>query len=314
MSAWRRLLVPLLVVLLALAALGASAHAQFGSIIKKAIPKPASPVAAPPAPTAAPPPERQPFGAGVTPELVERLLKSLNARAAALKTANAIEAANKKAENDNAQVRSQRMMAAMEKQSACEQAAMEKDPRYKEVNRLSDLRNKAQDRGDEATADKLGEQFAALNDLVEAAAKKACTDPACIAKAKEESAHQKMLAEARAAAAKARTPDEKAAADAQVTMFLAMIDAEADMKCGPMGAAIPTAAEQAATDAAAQKAKDAKDAAEEAGLKAGQFTADEQGRLMELAFGVCDGGATPATADSKAAIQPRCRELQAAWK
>ena len=304
MSAWRRALVPVVVVSL-LVVLDASARAQFGNILKKPGPKPASPVSAPP-------PELKAFGAGVTPEEVERLLKALKARAAAFETVHAIESANKKAENDAGQARAQRMMAAMEKQSACEQAAMEKDPRYKEVNRLSDLRNKAQDRGDDATADKLGEQFAALNDQVEAAAKKACTDPACIAKAKEASAHQKMLAEARATAAKARTPDEKAAADSQVTMLLAMIDGEAEMKCGPMGAAMPTEPEQAATDAASQKAADAKDAAEEAGRKAGEFTADELGRLMELAAGVCGGGATPATADSKAAIQPRCRELQAA--
>lgn len=304
MSAWRRALVPVVVVSL-LVVLGASARAQFGNILKKAVPKPASPVA-PPAP------QRQAFGAGVTPEQVERLLKSLNARAAAIKTVHAIEAANKKAENDRAQVQAQRMMAAMEKQSACEQAAMEKDPRYKEVNRLSDLRNKAQDRGDDATADKLGEQFAALNDLVEAVAKKACSDPACIAKAKQESGHQKTLAETREALAKEKNANVRAMLEPQITMFLAMIDAEAESKCGPMGAAMPTAAEQAATDAAAQKAKDAKDAAEEAGLKAGQFTADEQGRLIELAAGVCGGGATPATDDSKAAIQPRCRELEAA--
>ena len=56
------------------------------------------------------------------------------------------------------------MMAAMERQAACEQAAQEKDPRFKEAERLSELRNKAQDRGDDAAADKYGEQFAALND------------------------------------------------------------------------------------------------------------------------------------------------------
>ena len=296
MSAWRRAVAPLVVVLLALAAL-APAHAQFGNILKKAGPKPASPVSPPP-------PERNAFGAGVTSEQVERLLKALKARAASLENVHAIERANKKAEDANAQVRSQRMMAAMEKQSACEQAAMEKDPRYKEVNKLSDLRNKAQDRGDEAAADKYGEQFAALNDEVEEAAKKACTSAACIAKAKEESAHQALLAESRAAAAKAKTSDQKAAADAQVTMFLAMIEGEAVMKCGPMGAAMPSAEEQAATDAAAKKAKDAMDGVNDEALKAGGLTEEEFGRLAELAAGVCGGGATPATADSKAAIQP----------
>ena len=303
MSAWRRAVVPLVVVLLALAAL-APAHAQFGNILRKAVPKPASPVSPPP-------PERQGFGAGVTPEQVERLLKALKVRAASLENVHAIERANKKAEDANAQIRSQRMMAAMEKQSACEQAAMEKDPRYKEVNQLSDLRNKAQDRGDEAAADKSGEQFAALNDEVEKAAKKACTSAACIAKAKEESAHQTLLAESRAAAARAKNPRE-GGADAKVTMFLAMIDGEADMKCGPMGAAMPSAQEQAATDAAAKKAKDAMGSVNDEALKAGGFTEEEFGRLIELAAGVCGGGATPATADSKAAIQPRCGELQAA--
>ena len=50
---------------------------------------------------------------------------------------------------------------------ACEEAARAKDPRSKEADRLSDLRNRAQDRGDEATADKLGEQFAELTDAIE---------------------------------------------------------------------------------------------------------------------------------------------------
>ena len=67
------------------------------------------------------------------------------------------------------------MTAAMEKQGACEDAAKEKDPRYKEAIRLNDLSNAANDKGDQATADKYSEQATALNDALEEMAKKVCT-------------------------------------------------------------------------------------------------------------------------------------------
>ena len=138
MSAWRRPVMPLVVVLFALAAL-APAHAQFGNPLRKAESQPAKPR------LRRRHRSRRGFGDGVTPEQVERLLKALNVRVAPSSDVARAERANKAAEDAN-QIQLERMMAAaMEKQSACEEAAREKDPRYKEVNKLSDLRNKAQD-------------------------------------------------------------------------------------------------------------------------------------------------------------------------
>ena len=307
MFAWRRAVSAIVIALFALA-LGVSAHAQLGSLLKKAIPKPASPVAPPP-------PARKLYCEGITPEMVDQLLKGLKGERAAHEKAQAMENAAKAAQDKNAQASAARMMAAMEKQSACEQAAMEKDPRYKEIVRLTDLRNKAQDRGDEAAADKYGEQFAALNDEVEKTAKKACISGACIAKAKEESAHQQNLAEARAAAAKEKNPDLKANYDAQVAMFLAMIDGEAEMKCGAMGAGLPSADEQAATDAAAAAAKKARDGTAPAGAEAAGLTEDEYGRLIECTRGALNNAAaTPLTDDSKKNINQRSPDLESALK
>ena len=87
-----------------------------------------------------------------------------------------------------------------------------------------------------------------------------------------------------------------------------MMRIEAEMSCGYMGAAKPTASEEAESAAAAQAAKDAQAGIDAEALKAGELTAEELARLIELSLGVCGGSSSPASAASKAAIQPRCGE------
>ncbi len=205
------------------------------------------------------------------------------------------------------------MTAAMEKQGVCEDAAKEKDPRYKEAIRLNDLSNAAQDKGDQATADKYSEQAAALNDALEEMAKKVCTGD-CAAKALAKDPRNSEVAEKQQAAAREKNPNRKTQLEAEAQVLLGTMRIEAEMSCGYMGAAKPTAAEEAESAAAAQAAKDAQAGMDDDALKAGEFTADELGRLIELSIGVCGGGATPASAASKAAIQPRCGEVTSAMK
>ena len=307
MSGWRRPVVPLALVMLALAVPGAPAHAQFSNPLKKLPPIPGT---AKPAP---PPQARQGFGDGVTPELVDRLLKALKARAASYERAQSAARASKATQDRINQNQAQRMAAAMEKQGACEDAAKEKDPRYKEAIRLNELSNAAHDRGDQAAGDKYGEQAAALNDALEEMAKKVCTGD-CAARALAKDPKNSELTEKQQAAAKEKDPNKKAQLEAEAQMLLGTMRIEAEMSCGYMGAAKPTAAEQAENDAAARAAKDAEGGIDNEALKAGEFTAEELGRLIELSLGVCDGGKGPASADSQAAIKPRCGELQSAMK
>jgi hypothetical protein len=209
-----------------------------------------------------------------------------------------------------AQAAGQRMMAAMEAQAACEQAAQEKDPRFKEAERLSELRNKAQDRGDDAAADKYGEQFAAVTDALEKMARKACTDPDCLARARAGSAHHKMIAELRAAAARERDPNRKTALEAQIPGYLGMIEAEAELTCSAMGAAAPSADEQAASAAAADAARKAREGKEDEGAKNANMTKQEYQRMKECAIGAINNpAATPITPDSQKAIDQKQSEL-----
>lgn len=301
----RRSAAVLVVVLFVLASLGASARAQFGSLLKKTLPKPPGSTA-PAAPL---------YCQDITPELVEQLLKGLKAERTAHEKAQTLERAAKGVQAASNDAAAQRMMAAMERQAACEQAAQEKDPRFKQAERLSELRNKAQDRGDEAAADKYGEQFAALTDELEKMAQKACGDSECLARARANSPLQKTIAEFRAAAAREKNPESKATIEAQIAAYLGMLETEAVMTCSAMGAAAPSAAEQAASDAAANAARDAKDAKEGEGAKAGDMTTTEYQRLKECATGALHNpSATPLTPDSQKAIDQRQPDLEPALK
>jgi len=321
MSAWRRAALSVTIALLAVAALGASAQPKFTNPLKQKLPIPGAPSApAPPPETAAAPapspetaPARQGFGDGVTPEQVDRLLKALKARVAGYQKAQAAARASKATQERIGQNQAKRMAAAMEQQGACEDAAKEKDPRYKEAIRLNDLSNAAHDRGDQAAGDKYGEQAAALNDALDEMAKKVCTGD-CAAKALAKDPRNSEVAEKQQAAAREKNPTKKTQLEAEAQVLLGIMRIEAEMSCGYMGAAKPTAAEQAENDAAAQAAKDAEGGIDAEALKAGEFTAEELARLIELSLGVCGGASSPASAASKAAIQPRCGEVTSAMK
>jgi hypothetical protein len=320
MSAWRRAL-PVAIVLLAIAALAVSAQPKFTNPLKKKLPIPGAPSApAPPPGTAAAPapspetaPARQGFGDGVTPELVERLMKALKARVASYERAQAAARASKATEDRINQARGNRMTAAMEKQGVCEDAAKERDPRYKEAIRLNDLSNAANDKGDQAAADKYSEQATALNDALEEMAKKVCTGD-CAVKALAKDPRNSEVSQKQQAAAKEKDPNKKTQLEAEAQVLLGMMRIEAEMSCGYMGAAKPTASEEAESAAAAQAAKDAQAGIDAEALKAGELTAEELARLIELSLGVCGGSSSPASAASKAAIQPRCGEVTSAMK
>jgi hypothetical protein len=281
MDARRAGLVVVLVVVIA--TLGAPVGAQFGNPLGKLRPQPKTP-------------DRRVVQCGnITDDDLEQLLKALEAERAARAAREARQAAadqrQKATEDAINQAGAERMMAAMARQDACEEAAKAKDPRTKEADRLSDLRNRAQDRGDEATADKLGEQFAELTDAIEKAAKAACLDPACLARARQESPLKKQIEEMRAAAAKSSNADQKAMFEAQIPAYLGMIEVEALNKCGPAGAGAMTADEQARTDAAVAAARRARD--DEEGT-ADQRTAEQKkddGRIIDCACGVLGGDA-----------------------
>ncbi len=305
MAARRRAAV-LVVVMFGLAILGASARAQFSNPLKKMLPKPASADAAP---------KKKLYCADITAEQVEQLLDGLKAERDAHERAQASDRAAKSVQAANDEAAGKRMMDAMEARAACEQAAQQKDPRYKEAERLSDLRNKAQDRGDDAAADKYGEQFAALTDELENMARKACTDPNCLARARAGSAHHTLIAELKAAAAREKDPDRKAAIEAQIPGYFAMIDAEAELTCSAMAAAAPSADEQAASAAAADAARKAKDGKEDEGAKNANMAKEEYQRLKECAIGALNNpAATPLTPDSRKAIDQRQSDLEPALK
>ncbi len=302
----RRRIAVLVVILFVLASFGVSARTQLGNLLKKTQPKPAD---------TAPPPARKLYCDDITPAKVEQLLKGLKAERVAHEKAQAMETAARASQAASDQAAGQRMMAAMEKQAACEQAAQEKDPRHKEAERLSELRNKAQDRGDEAAADKYGEQFAALIEALEAMAKKACANNDCIARVKKESALHSNIAAARAAAAREKDPDRKAMLEAQIPGYLGMIDSEAEIKCSAMGAGVESDAERAASQAAADAARNAKAGSAAEGAKAAGVTEEEYGRLVECAVGALNNpSATPLTPDSQKSIDHRSPDLQPALK
>lgn len=315
MYAWRRAVPLAIVVLLALVAFGVSADAQFSNPLSKVNnPLKKKPPAPDTAAAPAPAPERPAFGAGVTPALVDRFLKALKARAVGYERSQAALRASKATEDRINKARGDRMAAAMEKQGACEDATKEKDPRYKKAIQLNEMSNAAHDKGDQAAGDKYGEQASALNDELDALAKKVCTGD-CAAKTMEKDPRNKELLEKQRAAANEKDPNKKAQLDAEAQVLRGMMMIDAEMSCGYMGASKPTAEEEAETDAAAKAAKDAQGSVDAEALKAGEMTGEEFGKMIELSIGVCgNNAATPATADSKAALTPRCGELTSAMK
>lgn len=303
MPVWRRL-VALLITVFVLASLGASARAQFGSLLKKVRPD-----------TPAPAPQRKLYCQDITPETIEQLLNGLKAERVAHEKAQALEKAARSAQAAVDEAGAQRILSAMERQAACEQAAQEKDPRYREAERLTELRNRAQDRGDEAAADRYGEQYAALIDELEKMARKACANPDCVARAKADSEMNALVAELRSSLARERDPARRAALEAQITGYLGIIAVEAENKCSAASAGQASEAEQAASAAAAEAARKAREGTAAEGAKAANVSEGEYGRLIECASGALDRPtATPLTPDSLRAINQRQLDLEPALK
>lgn len=292
---------------LCLTATGAGVDAQFRNPLKKLTSRPA------------PSDNRVVHCGTITDDDIGRLLRAIEAeramRAAREARQTAADQQQKATEDAIAQAGAQRMMAAMARQDACEEAARAKDPRSKEADRLSDLRNRAQDRGDEATADKLGEQFAELTDAIEKAAKTACLDQACLARARQESPLKKQIDEMRAAAAKSSNADQKAMVEAQIQGYLGMIEVAALNKCGPVGAGALTAAEQAQTDAAAAAARKAREGGDQSAADDAGLTREDRGRILDCACGGLGDGSGVALSDqSRQVIERRRAELTPAVK
>ena len=291
---------------LCLAATASGVDAQFSNSLKKLAPKPA-------------PPDSRVVQCGtITDDDIDRLLKQLErerARRAADEARRAAAEQQQRATQQSVdQASAERMMAAMAKQEACEQAAMEKDPRSREANRIGELRNKALDRGDEAAADRYGQQFEELTDAIDKAAKAACLDPACLARARQESPLRQQIEQMRAAAAKAGG-DQRAMIEAQLPGYLGMIEVEALQKCGPAGAGALTAAEQAQTDAAADAVYRARNAGDQSAPDDTDLDKKDRGRILDCACGGLGDGAGVALSDqSRQVIERRRAELTPALR
>jgi hypothetical protein len=163
---------PLVILVAFVLAIGASAHAQFGNLLKKKLPTPGAPAAAP---------GQKPYCSDITDEMIDRFLKALQTRRLALERVAAderqrkAEQDKKKAEQDKKdQGKAERMVADIVKYSECTQAFEEKDPRTKERNRLQDASSAAYDKGDNANGEKLDNQAQAVSAQINADAERAC--------------------------------------------------------------------------------------------------------------------------------------------
>jgi hypothetical protein len=252
---------PLVILLAFVLAAGASAHAQFGNLLKKKLP------GAP-----APPPQSTLYCRDITDEKIERFLKALKVRQAALDRSAAAER-QRKAEQDQRRAvqdkkdrgKAERMIADITKYSDCTLAFEEKDPRTKERNRLQDASTAAYDKGDDAAGEKLDNQAQAIAKQISADAERAC-------------AHVKFSMDKYGP-----TEEEKAAA----------------------------AAEQAASDAARDAIARAREDADREAARSQGFTDDEYPKLMECTRGrLTNPAATPTTPDSAAAIDKREADLR----
>lgn len=149
---------------------GASAHAQIGGFLKKKLPKlPVTGASAPaPAPAA---PERPKYCAAITNEVLDRFLLALDAENAALAKRQAARQRVADAGRYAAEVMTPEGFAKFE---ACKEAAIAKDPRTKERDRLRGLADDAVRKVDNRKYQEFSAQADAIDELIDAAAEKAC--------------------------------------------------------------------------------------------------------------------------------------------
>ena len=147
---------------------GASAHAQIGGFLKKKLPKLPVTGASAPAPAA---PERPKYCAAITDEVLDRFLSALNAENAALAKRQAARQRVADAGRYAAEVMTPEGFAKFE---ACKEAAIAKDPRTKERDRLRALADDAVRKVDNRKYQEYSAQADAIDELIDASAEKAC--------------------------------------------------------------------------------------------------------------------------------------------
>jgi len=258
---------------------------------------------------------------------LDDLLKGLEAERSTRE--KEIAAANAKlAEADAAaKQRAQKGFDAMMKLSECKDAAMEKDPRKKELDRLNLLTEQANTKGDEKAAEKYSNEASALSDKMDAAASKACgagdgtTNEECrnaaIAKdprTKERDGLTKLSQDA------AKKGD-KAASEQfamQAAGLTALIEGEAAVGCMTQRTTAVFGsgdAESAASKDARERLRGAYDTGEDAGAKAANMTADEYAKMKECVLGrIRTPKTTPTDEKSASAIDARQKEFDKAFK
>jgi hypothetical protein len=151
--------------------LGVSADAQLGGLIKKKLPKLPIPDAVKPAAPANAP---RKYCGSITDELLDRFLKALEAENAV--AAKRQEAERRiKAQAEEARQRADSLTpAGFAKFEACKDAALAKDPRTKERDRLRGLADAAARRVETRRYQEYSSQADELSELMDAAAEKAC--------------------------------------------------------------------------------------------------------------------------------------------
>jgi hypothetical protein len=170
-------------------------HAQIGSFLKKKLPKLAVPTVTQPAAAVT---ARPKYCASITDELLDRFLKALNAE-------NAVRARQQEAERrakaqaEQARERANSLTpAGFAKFEACRDAAIAKDPRTKERDRLTALADEAARKVQAGKYREYSSQAEDLTALIDAAAEKACGGgpKALFGKASSEEAETRAAAEA----------------------------------------------------------------------------------------------------------------------
>jgi hypothetical protein len=175
--------------------LGATTHAQIGSFIKKKLPKLAAPAEPQPAARAASKPK---YCASITDEDLDRFLKALQAENAVRSKQQEAER-RAKARAEEARERANSLTPeGFAKFEACRDAAIAKDPRTKDRDRLKALADEAARKVQAAKYREYSSQADDLTALIDAAAEKACGGgpKALLTMASSEDAANRAAAEA----------------------------------------------------------------------------------------------------------------------
>ena len=151
--------------------LGATTHAQIGGLIKKKLPKLVAPAEPQPVAKAAPPPK---YCGSITDDQLDRLLKAAQAERAVLEKQLAVRKVQTAAAEAGKRRAEQFTPEGMARSADCREAAIAKDPRTKERERLSALADAAIRKSDAPSYRKYSAEADALSEQIEADADKSC--------------------------------------------------------------------------------------------------------------------------------------------